>query len=755
MAIEVDPNYALAYNNWGAALANQKKYEEAIEKFKKAIEVDPKQALAYNNWGFALAHQKKYEEAIEKFKKAIEVKPDYADAYNNWGNALRYQKKYDEAIEKFKKAIEVKPDYADAYNNWGLALVHQKKYEEAIERYKKAIEVKPNYADVYNNWGLALADQKKYEEAIEKFKKAIEIDPEYALAYNNWGAALADQKKYEEAIEKFKKAIEVDPKQALAYNNWGAALADQKKYEEAIEKYKKAIEIDPNHALAYNNWGYDLAAQKKYEEAIENYKKAVEIDPDYADAYFNWGLALSDQKKYEEAIEKFKKAIQADEDYVYAYHNIAYFLGRQGKYQEGWEAWEKARRVYERTKKKAKAINNADHFYYYGWVLYDVFGELNEAEEIYKEGLTLDPNHTGILTGLVNLYLEQKDEDVRERTNVYWKARENYRKAERLLNDQRQKEDDASTLLQLGELLLKMEEHTEAEEEKYSEAEKYFMRALEKNRESATPYADLGVLYTFREDFKRGAQYFEDALKRDPDELTIWSNLAEAYLRSNLKEKAEAEYKRILRITSEHIESQIGLGEVYTAMGDDGDRDMYEQAIRHFTDGINMAESKKGSKRMKKKELAAAYYSRGYASVKLYEISKVIGDERLLHDALGDFEECFRLDPDYHKAGRAIEKLKKRLSRFSLQRLMEKLGPPLISVSSLFVFILSQCSFFFGKPNISIEVGYYALLTFGSLIFTVAGLSLPQILKLKVAGIELEKSSVEQITTPGPIGISK
>src|SRR6185295_5909551 len=49
--------------------------------------------------------------------------------------------------------------------------------------------------------------------------------------------------------------------------------------------------------------------------------------------------------------------------------------------------------------------------------------------------------------------------------------------------------------------------------------------------------------------------------------------------------------------------------------------------------------------------------------------------------------------------------------------------------------------------------GYYGLLTFGSLLFMVVGLYLPQILKLRVAGIELEKSSVDQAATGGTLGI--
>jgi hypothetical protein len=54
-----------------------------------------------------------------------------------------------------------------------------------------------------------------------------------------------------------------------------------------------------------------------------------------------------------------------------------------------------------------------------------------------------------------------------------------------------------------------------------------------------------------------------------------------------------------------------------------------------------------------------------------------------------------------------------------------------------------------------IEVGHYAILTFCSLLFMVVGLYLPQILKLKVAGIELEKSSVDQAQARATLGLRK
>ena len=48
----------------GAALFNLKRYDEAIETYRKATVADDKFAFAYNNWGLALAAQKKYGPAI-------------------------------------------------------------------------------------------------------------------------------------------------------------------------------------------------------------------------------------------------------------------------------------------------------------------------------------------------------------------------------------------------------------------------------------------------------------------------------------------------------------------------------------------------------------------------------------------------------------------------------------------------------------------------------------------------------------------
>jgi tetratricopeptide (TPR) repeat protein len=317
-----------------------------------------------------------------------------------------------------------------------------------------------------------------------------------------------------------------------------------------------------------------------------------------------------------------------------------------------------------------------------------------------------------------------------------------------LLKNRVEKGKQPLPLLQLGELHLAMEQ--------YPAAEELLKMALELDPGSASVWVDLGVLCTRKDEVKSAIEYFENAMQRDPYDFTIRSNLATSYRKMNFTERAEVEYKRILNVARNHVESHIGLGEVYSLFGDGGDADMYDLAISHFSDAIHMAEGRIGSKRLTKKELAAAYYSRGYARVKLYESGTLTKAEGVLGQARKDFGLCFKNDPEHHKAYRAKEKLAKRLGYLSPQRLADRLGPLLIMILSLTVFVFTQTSFFIQEPIGSLkEPGYYALLTFGALIFMVAGLYLPQTLKLKVAGIQLEKSAVEQISTSSTLGISK
>ena len=93
--------------NKGNAYCDQGEFDEAIQEFTKAIELDPEYALAYNNRGVAYDEKGEYDKAIADCNKAIELNPELDEPY--FGRGLGYMElgQKEKAISDFEKSIEL------------------------------------------------------------------------------------------------------------------------------------------------------------------------------------------------------------------------------------------------------------------------------------------------------------------------------------------------------------------------------------------------------------------------------------------------------------------------------------------------------------------------------------------------------------------------------------------------------------------------------------------------------------------------
>ncbi len=89
-AIQLNPNYAAAYNSRGGFYYFLKQYERAIQDFDKSIALNPKLAGAYYNRGAAYKNLGEYHKAIADFQKYAELNPtDAATAYKKLGECYQ------------------------------------------------------------------------------------------------------------------------------------------------------------------------------------------------------------------------------------------------------------------------------------------------------------------------------------------------------------------------------------------------------------------------------------------------------------------------------------------------------------------------------------------------------------------------------------------------------------------------------------------------------------------------------------------
>jgi len=239
------------FHNRGSAHNSKGEYDRAILEFNKAIEINPQFIMAYNNRGNAYQDKGEFDQAILDYTKAIEIDPKYASAYTNRGNAFGTKGDHDRAIENHTKAIELNPKLSEAYNNRGIAYADKGEYDRAIQDYTKAIEIDPKDAYAYSNRGIAFDAKGEYDRAIENHIKAIEIIPKLSEVYNNRGVTYANKDEFDRAVLDFTKAIEIDPKDADTYINRGMCYCEKKEYGRAILDFIKAIGIHLKKAMTY------------------------------------------------------------------------------------------------------------------------------------------------------------------------------------------------------------------------------------------------------------------------------------------------------------------------------------------------------------------------------------------------------------------------------------------------------------------------------------------------------------------------
>jgi len=101
-------------------LADEDKNDEAenvFAKYDEAFNDSTDNPSFYNSYGYFLLNQKKYDLAIEKFKRQTELNPKSANSYDSLGDGYRAAGKLEEALASYQKAVEINPDFEASKNN--------------------------------------------------------------------------------------------------------------------------------------------------------------------------------------------------------------------------------------------------------------------------------------------------------------------------------------------------------------------------------------------------------------------------------------------------------------------------------------------------------------------------------------------------------------------------------------------------------------------------------------------------------------
>jgi Tfp pilus assembly protein PilF len=144
-AIALDETNPIYHNSLGVLYLQLQQPERALPEFTRATELDEAYGEAFLNTGIALAEMRRWDEAVVAYRRALALPtlPVSDIAYQNLGLALYHLKKYREAEEALRFAIRLDSQMVAGYYNLGLVLLAQHRRDEAKVVFRRARDLAP------------------------------------------------------------------------------------------------------------------------------------------------------------------------------------------------------------------------------------------------------------------------------------------------------------------------------------------------------------------------------------------------------------------------------------------------------------------------------------------------------------------------------------------------------------------------------------------------------------------------------------
>lgn len=175
----------------GQELTDQKKYSEAIAKYKEALTNEPENDRANYELAYALYATNKGAEGVPYLEKAVangKSASFKAGAYSLLGSIYSAANQFPKSIKAYRNGIKIDSANQRLYYNLGITQYRAKQYGDAEQSFISAVKIDSAYAASLRMYALTAFHQNKRAEALLGFCRFLMIDPagpQSAEAYGN------------------------------------------------------------------------------------------------------------------------------------------------------------------------------------------------------------------------------------------------------------------------------------------------------------------------------------------------------------------------------------------------------------------------------------------------------------------------------------------------------------------------------------------------------------------------------------------
>ncbi|MDH5744368.1 MAG: tetratricopeptide repeat protein, partial [Candidatus Aminicenantes bacterium] len=159
--VRFKPKMDLVHYNLALVYEKMENINLAEQHYKEAYSINPNDFLSCINLGNLAMNEKKWDEALEWYKKAEAIESRAEGVHANIGAVYVALGQFDYAERAFARALEINPENVEALHNISILLAMKDQYEKALEVNRKVLRLVPD-------WPPALQFRTRLDQRLKK-----------------------------------------------------------------------------------------------------------------------------------------------------------------------------------------------------------------------------------------------------------------------------------------------------------------------------------------------------------------------------------------------------------------------------------------------------------------------------------------------------------------------------------------------------------------------------------------------------------
>lgn len=257
----------------------------SFEKYQQAIDLDPNYALAYVGLcsfygvmgGLNLMPPKEaYEKSKEALAKALELDDNLAEAHYGLATVKTlYEWDWAGAEREFKRAAELNPNFAFNHGLYSYYLT-MGCLPEAVAEAKRVLALDPLSFPFKRDLAEALYCARQYDQTIAQCLQMIEMDPNYPMTRLYLGRAYEQKGMYQEAIAELMQSVALSEHNPVDMGSLGHVYAVSARRGEAHKMLAQLQELSKQRYVPATSMAVIYAGLGEKDRAFESLQKAFD-----------------------------------------------------------------------------------------------------------------------------------------------------------------------------------------------------------------------------------------------------------------------------------------------------------------------------------------------------------------------------------------------------------------------------------------------------------------------------------------------